>query len=341
MEPQGRFVSELARPTYIRVAFFAWALVTGYDTLSSQLELPTIRKLFGMSGTLLPWWGWLLVLQAIIVLALFEYVRRNLPLRHLDNYDLAPGLGELESDIEGLRRSIREIAEDRKAIIHDYQNMSGLEVRFSDMLDGLKESIRAQNKVFEDRHLISEERQKEFREQVLRSNAQLFLALQAIRARETERFYAQIIEAEGDYLQQRVIDSRPFEGSDWADWEGHQLKLDGATHRWLELADGWHPKVREWINEMDPKSLTVLDWGDLDALFQNANQIITYKTEIIRLNNWKRLRNHVASAIHLAAFGGPHADEILQHIPVRWTERRTGEGEDRCQATRRNASAYC
>lgn len=54
------------------------AVIGVYDTVGGQLELPTLRKLFGMSSNLLPWWGWLLILQAFFVVALFEYVRRNI-----------------------------------------------------------------------------------------------------------------------------------------------------------------------------------------------------------------------------------------------------------------------
>jgi len=43
-----------------------------------------------MSGALLPWWGWMLVLQAILVAALFEYVRR-LPMR--------PTSGEISASV--------------------------------------------------------------------------------------------------------------------------------------------------------------------------------------------------------------------------------------------------
>lgn len=67
----------ISKPPLVRVLLLFWLIFTGYDVISGQLELPTVRKLWGMSGSLLPWWGWLLILQAIFVYALFEYVRRN------------------------------------------------------------------------------------------------------------------------------------------------------------------------------------------------------------------------------------------------------------------------
>lgn len=68
-------------PRLVKVAFGAVALVAGYDSFSSQFGFPKLGTVLGMSGTLLPWWGWLLILQAIFVYALFEYVRRMSPAR--------------------------------------------------------------------------------------------------------------------------------------------------------------------------------------------------------------------------------------------------------------------
>ncbi len=67
------------RPLTVKIVTGITTAVGAYDTFANQLEFPTLRRLFGMSGALMPWWGWLLVLQAIFVAALFEYIRRNLP----------------------------------------------------------------------------------------------------------------------------------------------------------------------------------------------------------------------------------------------------------------------
>lgn len=66
----------ISKPPIVRFLFLFWFLFTGYDTVSGQLEWPIVRKLWGVSGSLLPWWGWLLILQAIFVYALFEYMRK-------------------------------------------------------------------------------------------------------------------------------------------------------------------------------------------------------------------------------------------------------------------------
>lgn len=61
----------------MRVLLGLVAAVGGYDAVSNQFGLPTLRKLLGLSGSLLPWWGWVIALEAVVIYALFEYVQRN------------------------------------------------------------------------------------------------------------------------------------------------------------------------------------------------------------------------------------------------------------------------
>ena len=79
-------------PKLVKFVFGVVALVASYDSFSSQFRWPKLGDLLGMSGSLLPWWGWLLILQAIFVYALFEYVRMNLalaPAGQTQGFDLA------------------------------------------------------------------------------------------------------------------------------------------------------------------------------------------------------------------------------------------------------------
>lgn len=76
------------KPWYIKVASalaFIFAVIEGYDALTNQFSrLPKMEAVsmswFGNAVSFLPWWGWLLVLQMVFVYALFEYVRRNIPI---------------------------------------------------------------------------------------------------------------------------------------------------------------------------------------------------------------------------------------------------------------------
>jgi hypothetical protein len=69
-------LKSILKPWHIRIGLGVAAALYFYDALSSQFGLPTLGAVIGMSGALMPWWGWLLVIQAILMLALFEYVRR-------------------------------------------------------------------------------------------------------------------------------------------------------------------------------------------------------------------------------------------------------------------------
>jgi hypothetical protein len=218
-------------------------------------------------------------------------------------------------DDTNIRGELTALTDQRQAIVEDYQNMRGLEARFTGEMDGLKEAIQRRNKSFEDRHFIDEQKLAELRLETQKSVNTLFLALQALRARETEKFYAEIIQEEANNLQQDIGRDQRMTDEGWASWQDHQNKFEGALRRWLELAAGWHPGIKVAIYAVDPKSLTTADWGDIDELFSNSNQLITYKTNLIHFRNWLSLRNHVTTAIHLAAFGGPDSGDILSHIP--------------------------
>jgi hypothetical protein len=67
----------LVRPRAVRWGAILIGAVSFYDAISSQFGLPKLGTLVGGNGTLLPWWGWALVAQALLVVALFEFVRRN------------------------------------------------------------------------------------------------------------------------------------------------------------------------------------------------------------------------------------------------------------------------
>jgi hypothetical protein len=72
------FIYELTRPKIVRIVLALWAFSATYDGVANQYGLHKIPALWGMTESLLPWWGWLLVAQAVFVYALFEYVRRNM-----------------------------------------------------------------------------------------------------------------------------------------------------------------------------------------------------------------------------------------------------------------------
>lgn len=69
------FIFELLKPWSIRILLFLFAAIELYDAAANQFSWPKIPVLLGMTPSLKPWWAWIL---AIIVFALFEYVRTKL-----------------------------------------------------------------------------------------------------------------------------------------------------------------------------------------------------------------------------------------------------------------------
>jgi hypothetical protein len=66
---------EVFRPKIVRIWSFVVGAVFLYDVLCNQFGLPKLAKLWGMSGDLMPWRGWLTLLQLGITYGLFEMMR--------------------------------------------------------------------------------------------------------------------------------------------------------------------------------------------------------------------------------------------------------------------------
>ena len=75
----------LDRPV-VKILGALWVVLCTYDTLLSQVipeswgqRFPKAREIVFMTSGWLPFWGWLLILAAGIVLASFEYAHRRAP----------------------------------------------------------------------------------------------------------------------------------------------------------------------------------------------------------------------------------------------------------------------
>lgn len=291
-------------PTIVKWAVSFVAVVAAYDAFSNQLSLPKLGRLLGMSGTLLPWWGWLLILQAIFVYALFEYVRRiQIPAE--------PVMAVDPSILRKIEERLTPLETNYAAILRDYQNMRGLEARFTDMLDGLKKAIRSDNDTARSNLAALQERANERHTETEKHLNTIFLAFQALLARESIRQYRETILREGKFLTHGVLNHEPVKGPDWQEWQKHKSTFDSALWHWMEIARRWHPKVEEWVNAMKPDDLTDGRWVGLDDIFEGSNAIITYQTFALRFERWQHFEGNVSSVIHIAAFTGPSAAETL------------------------------
>jgi hypothetical protein len=74
------FLRDILRPVWVRCILPIWGVVASYDVLRSQFfsdwltaHTPRALDILTMTGPLLPWWGWLLILFAILAIASFEH----------------------------------------------------------------------------------------------------------------------------------------------------------------------------------------------------------------------------------------------------------------------------
>ncbi len=151
-----QLIRDLFRPRLVRVFTLGLGFLAGYDAASNQFEWPKLGKLLGMSGNLLPWWGWLLILQAIFVFGLFEYVRRNAPAGRGDAVpsQSPPNDTELQGALSGLIATAasieRQASEDRKQVATVDRQVRRLSA-FADCLEA-RERVKLLNLWLEDLH---------------------------------------------------------------------------------------------------------------------------------------------------------------------------------------------
>lgn len=308
-----------------------------YDAASNQFGFPKISALWGMSGDLLPWWGWLLIGQAVFVYALFEYVRRGLATPPVQNENLdarlrvlegsSPDfghLGVLENAVERLAKldpRVEALERLQREIIDDYQRMSGLEARFSDMLDGLKDGIAQKNLSSASNHGVLQDKLSELqkaleaftgRQAALDSLTAddvairlktVFDAIGAIYHRERLIEMADRLEKGAKELQAPTTVKKHYDADEWGVWKSHEEAWRRVLEQWCDLADNY-------VSGLSGKILTVADShyttaGVADVgQFPIAEDYIEYKRFCGRLKNWHNWQEEARRAVHQAAFNG-------------------------------------
>jgi len=106
---------------WFRVVVGVWALTASYDTfsgvvsqLSPKTQIPALGPLLVGSSHLLPWWGWLLVLQTLIILSLAEYV-----VHHMERLEVA--MAALPANMKPERFT----EDDQAALVERLQKLRG------------------------------------------------------------------------------------------------------------------------------------------------------------------------------------------------------------------------
>lgn len=124
---------DIFRPRIVRWSAAILAALPLYDVFSNQFNFPKLGKVMGVTGNLLPWWGWLLIMQAVFVYALFEYVRQTLPSL---SRDISPSLEARIVRLEETKQS--EVPFDDSDI---KAAQAAFEERIMSLVQGMQEQI--------------------------------------------------------------------------------------------------------------------------------------------------------------------------------------------------------
>jgi hypothetical protein len=105
-------LQEVFRPRVAQIWTFVVSALFLYDVLCNQFGLPNIPKLWGVTGTLMPWWAWVVLLQLGFTYGLFEVMRRVAPQppSALGKVDFADDFAALDGRIAQLEDLYQQLA---------------------------------------------------------------------------------------------------------------------------------------------------------------------------------------------------------------------------------------
>jgi hypothetical protein len=300
------------------------------------VPLPTIAEAAGMSGALLPLWGWLFIAMALFVYALFERVRRMSP-----PPEAGPTLEEVEAVIsrhigEGLQRET--VAETFKAsdgrfasMFEHFENATkglslggaaneklakaneaGLaatlvvlkELRAD--LDGLAGEIRREaSQAHQDQNVFQERMETwvgNLQRRLRYGLAAVNHALAAVLDRENMKRLLVRIEDVREELSGPTDRQEPI----------------GDMNVWLARYGGWYRDVEAWARYGEKYRLGTIkrvfavtdsdyegDWKAVDALFPDSKAVHRYKTFRIYSRNFFAELEAVERCVEQAAFVHP------------------------------------
>lgn len=202
-------------------------------------------------------------------------------------------------DDSSLQQQIREMAEDRKAIINDYQRMSGLEAKLLEKI----EIIRNQNETNETaiNHLTK---------RVAENRSYSVGSLYAIWAREESSRLEKVIRRDASDLYDRLERGEIYDSHAWSSWESVHSHWDGALRDWLNLCRFYAPAELEnrvyAVNETE----FLGSWSVKDGQFPTADANRRFKRHRIIHRHWEEVVEAVNKNLHLVAFQGMSEDDV-------------------------------
>lgn len=321
--PDSRLVvlHEIFRPWYVKALAIMAAVPTGlgaYDACCNQFGWPKLPKVWAVTLALVPWWSWLLILQAVFVYALFEYVR-GAGFRQ-GSAGTPYEDGTLSSKVDQLNRTYR-------AVIDDYQRMSALESNLDNGMDQLKTSIQGQfEKVGMALQIIEGKANQatSLMEEVEQSRANITIATQditnlastmkafhdnvqssfaALRNRERLTVLEGEIWRDASDLYDRLHAGEIYDSANWNQWENVHGHWEAKLAEWLEQGTWYAMAVKEQTLSVDDKDYG-LSWSVADSQFPTAEAVRRFKKFRIIQQQWEAVVPQVKSGMDLVAFVG-------------------------------------
>jgi hypothetical protein len=287
------------------IADFGWAAVVLAAVFASALLLLLLA-----CGAAVAAWAWRKFKPlANETLPSPEQTLGTLP----DDDELRPGIGELEADIQRIDATIREIAEDRKAIISDYQLMSGVEAKLTERLEAIEAGARdytkgrsdaLQERLDEHRSLIQEHAVS-----LLAFSEATRFSITAIYHRERMLDLADEADAMGMALAKLPSHGSQLSEAEWEQWKSDRRIWESKISQW----GGWAVFYlgREPMDDVKRINEEAFDedWGVSHTQIPDPEGIRIYKTFRIYLRNWYNLKKVAHERVRMQAFEGQQTAE--------------------------------
>ena len=279
----------LFKPVLVKIGAAVGTGLAIYDSASNQFNLPKLGKLLGMSGSLLPWWGWLLVLQAVFVYALFEYVRRmapSVPSGSSPDLDFTE-IDKLRSQIEARVAPIEQM---NRSIVDDYQRMLALKGEFEESSADIYKQLDA----------LAAHQSLNADAVAARFN-QVYGSLAAIWHRERLHHLAQALETAAAELSVPTTHEAHLDEDQWEAWEQKEQEWRAVLSQWCELAAPYVPPIREQVLTVPEEHYKQSGVATIKQ-FPTPEALFTYKAFCAVLRNWREDRQEVYGVVHAVAF---------------------------------------
>lgn len=327
-ETRTNVLRALWAPKLVRVSALLVAGVAAYDSFSSQFGLPTLGSILGMSGSLLPWWGWLLILQTIFVYALFEYVRRIQVPGAYDDADLRE---RVETAIQTTARELQNLTETVEPALESQvlmneafeRRMEGFEAiseSVTGRLDEHRDWLRAQEaaqgewaKRIETHH---ESRIDRLEGQIKKLDEKTARSLYAVRTKEALDQISTDIEEIAAGLYSPFASGDTCDQENWSKWEKTQERWLGLMRAWVEHGKWYFGDLTSAVMET-PDHKYGGKWTVSDSQFPNAEAVRIFKKFRIIQTQWEGVKDKVTENLYYVAYYGMSDTEVRRGEPAK------------------------